>query len=149
MSRRVRLVLQAAPADCGPACAAMLLSEARQQAMTVDEVDELRNHAGRDGISVAGLRRMLGQAGMQTNAIRVTDPAALARLPGPQLLFWDGSGLWVCAKRLEKGRFRWPEADGEEAKIILSHEELALLIGGIDLMQTRRREWHRVTRAAA
>jgi transposase len=64
-----------------------------------------------------------------------------------KLLFWDGSGLWVCAKRLEKGRFRWPEAAGEEAKILLSHEELMLLLGGIDLTQTRRRAWHRVTRA--
>ena len=65
-----------------------------------------------------------------------------------KLLFWDGSGLWVCAKRLEKGRFRWPAAEGEESKITLSHEELMLLIGGIDLAQTRRRAWHRVVRAA-
>src|ERR1700720_4484816 len=60
-------------------------------------------------------------------------------------LVWDGSGLWVCAKRLEKGRFRWPEAAGEEAKVTLSHEELMLLLGGIDLTQTRRRAWHRVS----
>jgi transposase len=65
-----------------------------------------------------------------------------------KLLFWDGSGLWVCAKRLEKGRFRWPKAAGEEAKVTLSQEEFTLLLGGIDLAQTKRREWHRVTRAA-
>src|ERR1700676_29446 len=46
-----------------------------------------------------------------------------------QLLFWDGSGLWVCAKRLEKGGLRGPETAGEEAKILLSHEELMLLLG--------------------
>ena len=65
-----------------------------------------------------------------------------------KLLFWDGSGLWVCAKRLEKGRFRWPEAAGEECKIVFSHEELMLLLSGIDLSQARRRAWHRVTPAA-
>ena len=62
-----------------------------------------------------------------------------------KLIFWDGSGLWVCAKRLEKGCFRWPEATGQEAKVTLSQEELMLLIGGIDLTQTRRRPWHRVS----
>ena len=61
-----------------------------------------------------------------------------------KLLFWDGSGLWVCAKRLEKGRFRWPEAASSQPKITLSHAELMLLLGGIDLKQTRPRAWHRV-----
>ena len=59
-----------------------------------------------------------------------------------KLLVWDGSGLWVCAKRLEKGRFRWPETEGSRRKVVLSHEELALLVGGIDLAQTRRRAWY-------
>jgi transposase len=60
-----------------------------------------------------------------------------------KLLFWDGSGLWVCAKRLEKGRFRWPEAEGSQLKVVLNHEELALLVGGIDLVAARRRRWYR------
>lgn len=60
-----------------------------------------------------------------------------------KLLFWDGSGLWVCAKRLEKGRFRWPAVEGGSSKVVLSHEELALLLGGIDLAGSRRRRWFR------
>jgi transposase len=60
-----------------------------------------------------------------------------------KLLFWDGSGLWVCAKRLEKGRFRWPETMGGQTKIVLAQEELTLLLGGIDLTQTRQRRWYR------
>ena len=60
-----------------------------------------------------------------------------------KLLFWDGSGLWVCAKRLEKGRFRWPAADAGQSRITLTQEEVALLLGGIDLSQTQRRAWYR------
>jgi transposase len=63
-------------------------------------------------------------------------------------LYWDGSGLWVCAKRLEKGRFCWPAANATEvgtstARAAISAEELTLLLGGIDLTQTRRRTWWR------
>jgi transposase len=60
-----------------------------------------------------------------------------------KLLFWDGSGLWVCAKRLEKGRFGWPAAQSGQAKVVLSQEELALLMGGIELAGSRRRAWFR------
>jgi transposase len=60
-----------------------------------------------------------------------------------KLLVYDGSGLWVCAKKLDGGRFRWPQRDSGVKKIVLSHEELALLLGGIDLAQTERRKWYR------
>jgi transposase len=44
---------------------------------------------------------------------------------------------------LEKGRFRWPAARDGETKVVLSHEELALLLGGIDLAGSKRRAWFR------
>ena len=57
-------------------------------------------------------------------------------------LVWDGSGLWVCAKRLEKGRFRWPEAEDKHS-VMMRPEELAMLVNGLDVKQTRQRKWYR------
>ena len=37
--------------------------------------------------------------------------------------------LWVCAKRLEKGRFTWPQSGDAQGKVVLSHEELVSIIG--------------------
>ena len=60
-----------------------------------------------------------------------------------KVLYWDGSGLWICAKRLEKGRFSWPSDGEDSARVMLSQEELSLLLGGIDLTRTRRKNWYR------
>ena len=60
-----------------------------------------------------------------------------------KVLFWDGSGLWVCAKRLEQGRFSWPREATEGTKASLRGDELALLLGGIDLAKTQRKDWWR------
>jgi transposase len=60
-----------------------------------------------------------------------------------KILVWDGSGLWVCSKKLLKGRFSWIESGDAQGKVVLSHEELSLLIGGIDLRQTKRKQWYR------
>src|ERR1039457_4996391 len=58
-----------------------------------------------------------------------------------KILFFDGSSLWVCARRMEQGRLHWPiSADG---RVQLTREEFALLIGGIDLAQTQKRKWYR------
>lgn len=60
-----------------------------------------------------------------------------------KVLYWDGSGLWLCTKRLEKGRFSWPQPEAGEAKVSLGAEELMMLVGGIDLKQTALRRWWR------
>lgn len=58
-------------------------------------------------------------------------------------LVWDGSGLWVCAKRLEKGRFRWPTASEKQRSVTMRAEELAMLVNGLDLKQAQPRKWYR------
>jgi transposase len=60
-----------------------------------------------------------------------------------KVLYWDGSGLWVCAKRLEKGRFTWPEEAEGYVRVKLAREDLVLLLGGIELDRTRRKGWYR------
>ena len=75
-----------------------------------------------------------------------------------KLLCWDGSGLWVCAKRLEtppaatarrrQGCFRWPEAQAGADRVVLDGHQLALLLGGLDLAAARPRRWYRRAGAA-
>jgi transposase len=47
-----------------------------------------------------------------------------------KLLWWDGQGLCLFAKRLEKGRFLWPMA--ATGTVSLTPAQLAMLIEGID-----------------
>ncbi len=60
-----------------------------------------------------------------------------------KILYWDGSGLWLCSKRLERGRFSWPAASVDQIRVQMSSEELTLLVSGIELKQTSKKEWYR------
>jgi len=48
-------------------------------------------------------------------------------------LYWDGQGLVLYAKRLEKGRFVWPQA--KEGTVSLTAAQLSMLAEGIDWRQ--------------
>ena len=58
-----------------------------------------------------------------------------------KILHWDGSGLCLFCKRLEKGTFAWPSNAGESLRI--SSVQLQRLVSGIDLSGARERKWYR------
>jgi transposase len=59
-----------------------------------------------------------------------------------KVLYCDGTGVWVCAKRLGRGTFAWPQPSAPGALQILA-AELTLLVSGIDLDRTQPRPWWR------
>ena len=52
------------------------------------------------------------------------------------LLWWVGDGLCLFAKRLERGRFIWPQAS--EGSVHLSGAQLSMLLEGIDWRRPSR-----------
>lgn len=53
-----------------------------------------------------------------------------------KLLWWDGDGLCLFAKRLERGRFIWPQAT--EGSLHLTAAQLSMLLEGIDWRRPQR-----------
>jgi len=53
-----------------------------------------------------------------------------------KLLWWDGDGLCLFAKRLERGRFVWPQA--ESGTMALTRAQLSMLLEGIDWRRPER-----------
>ena len=53
-----------------------------------------------------------------------------------KLLWWDGDGLCLFAKRLERGRFIWPQAT--EGTVCLTRAQLSMLLEGIDWRRPQR-----------
>ena len=64
-----------------------------------------------------------------------------------KVLIWDASGFWVCAKRLEGGRFAVPAGVGRGAEVAgalpLSTAEVHSLLEGIDLGDAKRTAQYR------
>ena len=53
-----------------------------------------------------------------------------------KLIWFDGDGLCLFAKRLERGRFIWPQAS--EGTVSLTRAQLSMLLEGIDWRRPQR-----------
>jgi len=53
-----------------------------------------------------------------------------------KMIWWDGDGLCLFAKRLERGRFIWPQASS--GSVALSPAQLSMLLEGIDWRRPER-----------
>ena len=106
--------------------------------IAVEAIDMRKGFEGLHGL----VRDHLGQDPLSGHLFLFTNKTK-TRL---KALVWDGSGLWVCAKRLEKGRFRWPvvaSMDSQARSLTMRAEELAMLVNGLDMKQTKQRNWYR------
>jgi len=53
-----------------------------------------------------------------------------------KVLWWSADGLCLLAKRLERGRFVWPQATG--GTVSLSQAQMSMLLEGIDWRHPER-----------
>ncbi|WP_434113527.1 IS66 family insertion sequence element accessory protein TnpB [Paraburkholderia caffeinilytica] len=53
-----------------------------------------------------------------------------------KILWWSGDGMNLYAKRLERGRFVWPQSDS--GTVHLSAVQLSMLLEGIDWRHPER-----------
>lgn len=55
-----------------------------------------------------------------------------------KILVWDRGGFVLYYKRLEAGRFRWPEVPADAREVVLDATQLAMLLDGIDMRTVKR-----------
>lgn len=55
-----------------------------------------------------------------------------------KLLWWDGTGICLLAKRLENGKFRWPTIT--DGTMPLTQAQLSMLLEGLEWSHTLPRE---------
>ena len=88
-------------------------------------VEPIDMRAGIDGLSQR-IQNTLGRSPCDGTAYAFRNQ----QLNRIKLLVWDGTGVWLCNRRLHRGRFFWPRADTPVFN--LSARQWQWLITGVD-----------------
>jgi transposase len=51
-----------------------------------------------------------------------------------KILYWDNNGFWLVYRRLEQGRFRWPNSSSEQT-LSITRRQLSWLLDGLTIEQ--------------
>jgi transposase len=54
-----------------------------------------------------------------------------------KLLVWERNGFWLCYRRLERERFRWPAPAPGQTSVEISAQQLRWLLDGLDWQRVR------------
>lgn len=107
--------------------------------LAAEPVDLRRGH---DGLT-ALVRTRFGMDPLDGHLFVFVD----RRIDRVKVLFWDRGGFVLYYKRLAQGRFRMPRIAAGDDRVVLDGTELAMLLGGFDLVGARRVEaWEPRTR---
>ena len=78
-----------------------------------------------------GIDSLLGQVVARFGSAQPHHAYAFANRRATRLkvLVYDGAGIWLCTRRLQEGRFAWPQDD--RGALHLSAEPWSWLVGGL------------------
>ena len=65
-----------------------------------------------------------------------------------KLLYWDGDGLAIWYKRLERGTFRFPATGSENCGLQIRAADLAMILDGVDLDSVKRQKRYQLPHSA-
>lgn len=106
-----------------PAAPAMIPTPTPNQVWLVVEPIDMR--AGIDGLSQR-IQNTLGCSPCDGSAYAFRN----RRLTRLKLLVWDGTGVWLCQRRLHRGHFIWPTSNA--TTVTLTPGQWAWLTAGVD-----------------
>lgn len=88
-------------------------------------VEAIDMRAGIDGLSLR-IQTTLGRSACDGSAYAFCN----RRRNRLKLLVWDGTGVWLCQRRLHRGHFSWPSADAAVWALTLAQWQW--LVSGVD-----------------